>query len=430
MKKFFTLFVMLPVALSASAENYEPSAGDNEICIFYEANLNKDVPYVYVWNGDYNNVWHTQAMTPMGTNSAGNTIYKWTFTINPDNQWTPENIILTAKNSSGNVYDIFGVKDGNNISYPYINKAYYIDGKHEYTLGDEGYTVYFYDTDNWGNNLRLYTWHNQFDMNNGWPGVAMTSMGNNLYSYHIKGNNYSNIIFNNKYNNDNGVQTNNLTAVNDKLYTKDGAVVLSDVSNFPSALDGYKADARYTRERNGDNIWNTLCLPFAINTEDVENVTFYQLSSASSSQVTFSPISGEISGGTPVVYKQSEAGELVITADNVTLTNTISNQVPISNWTLKGTFEYSSDVDNIYFIYEDKFCNGDDITIRPYRAWFESTVGLGNAPIRIEVADTEGLQFIEQKDGTVKAYYDLQGRKLDSARKGLVIENGKIIMVK
>ena len=95
---------------------------------------------------------------------------------------------------------------------------------------------------------------------------------------------------------------------------------------------------------------------------------------------------------------------------------------------MKGTFQQKT-LSSIYLIYNDEVHPGTNITIPPYRAWFEGSLPT-NAPLRIEVADPEGLQFVEQEDGTVKAYYDLQGRKLDGARKGLVIENGKIIMVK
>ena len=85
----------------------------------------------------------------------------------------------------------------------------------------------------------------------------------------------------------------------------------------------------------------------------------------------------------------------------------------------------------MYFFSENQFWSGTPASIPAYRAWFDADANFGAspAPFRIEEADAEDIQFVEQEDGTVKAYYDLQGRKLNE-RKGLMIENGKIIMVK
>ena len=102
---------------------------------------------------------------------------------------------------------------------------------------------------------------------------------------------------------------------------------------------------------------------------------------------------------------------------------------------MHGTFETVNSGSNTYY-YIANYDNGEgiyygtNITIPPYRAWFTAPDDYKPAPLRISVGDTEGLQFVEQEDGTVKVYYDLQGRKLDEAQKGLKIENGKVIMVK
>ena len=144
--------------------------------------------------------------------------------------------------------------------------------------------------------------------------------------------------------------------------------------------------------------------------------------------MTFTPISGTIEAGTPVAFKLTEPGTLTINESNVDVV--AEPQTSGTGLTMKGTYQEKT-LSSIYLIYNDEVRPGTNITIPPYRAWFEGTIPSSTgAPLRIEVADTEGLQFVEQEDGTVKAYYDLQGRKLDGARKGLVIENGKIIMVK
>ena len=216
-----------------------------------------------------------------------------------------------------------------------------------------------------------------------------------------------------------GVSCELVNMANQTLTIVDGEPFLAE-SNFTVA------SATYSRN-TGNNQWGTLCLPFSI-TNPTSGVTFYQLSSVANNVMTFSPYSGNIPAGTPVAFKLADnTTSLSITESNV---NVVANpQNTSGDWTMSGTFQRKT-LDGIYYIYNDKYYYGSDITAKPYRAWIVGPAPSNNAPFRIEEADAEGLQFVEQEDGTVKAYFDLQGRKLDSARKGLVIENGKIIMVK
>lgn len=222
--------------------------------------------------------------------------------------------------------------------------------------------------------------------------------------------------------------------------TDNNVLTLTDGSAF-SATGSFTASTA-TYSRSSSNEWGTLCLPFEIkNSYDDDGVTFYSLSDVDETNkvLTFTPIEGAISAGEPVVYKS--------TSKSLNISETGVNVVPIVNevsydngWTLYGSFVAMSNVNPesgkyLYYIANDQFYKSkENANVPAYRAYFIANVNLvGNtsqAPIRIEVADSENIQFVEQEDGTVKAYYDLQGRKLDSARKGLVIENGKIIMVK
>ena len=48
-----------------------------------------------------------------------------------------------------------------------------------------------------------------------------------------------------------------------------------------------------------------------------------------------------------------------------------------------------------------------------------------NAALRIS-DDTNGIEFVEQEDGSVKLLFDLQGRQLkDGVRSQMFIENGQ-----
>lgn len=198
----------------------------------------------------------------------------------------------------------------------------------------------------------------------------------------------------------------------------------------------------YTRSKC--NQWGTLCLPFNF-LPNQSNVTFYQIESVADGVMTFAPFdeyeNGEISqigGGESVVFKlDEEVDELVVSNTGATPYIAAAPE-PFcidDDWTMHGTFESVNSGSNSYYYYianrdgEDGVFYGTNITVPPYRAWFTGPTPSG-APLRIAVNDTEGLQIVEQEDGTVKVSYDLQGRKLDEARKGLMIENGKVIMVK
>ena len=231
--------------------------------------------------------------------------------------------------------------------------------------------------------------------------------------------------------------------IGDNTYTVDGPVNI-DLTGDPSfsATGSFdRVSAKYQRTINGN--WGTLCLPFGIDPfkeHYQDKVTFYQLEEVENNVMHFSPM-GWVGAGTPCVFKLTGTNKLSIEEENTSLEPELNNPDPeyieyiIDNnmWEMFGTYE-TIVKNSIYYIKGDAFWYGTEtsqITINPYRAYFHGPAPTNaGAPLRIEDNDTEGLQFVEQEDGTVKAYYDLQGRKLDGARKGLVIENGKIIMVK
>ena len=219
---------------------------------------------------------------------------------------------------------------------------------------------------------------------------------------------------------------------------KNLTLTVTDGQNFSSECDYAVLEASYTR--GNITTWGTLCLPFAI-TETYDGVTFYSLSEVdvTNNLLTFTPKTNGVAAGEPVVFKTTNSS-LEISEENVNVvTSPLSNGVStVPGWTLFGTFEGKTGFNApsgqyLYYFTNSMFYQGTNTNIPAYRAYFLTSTDLGSAsqaPFRIETTDTEDIQFVEQEDGTVKVYYDIQGRKLDGVRKGLVIENGKIIMVK
>ena len=79
------------------------------------------------------------------------------------------------------------------------------------------YAVFFDNTESQWTTVNAYAWGGN-DQNNGWPGVAMTYLGNNIYKYTCEGFIPTQVIFNNKVG-ESGIQTEDLVWVNGGIYT-------------------------------------------------------------------------------------------------------------------------------------------------------------------------------------------------------------------
>lgn len=427
MKKFFTLFAMLSLALSASADYFNPDVSGN-YCVFYESGM-QDVNFnkVYAYNsqGRVTGVWPGDDLVQEGTYN-GKTLYKATFTSEPE-------------------YVIFSGNGKQTVDLGFTNKGYYYVDKKEgnnYSVSwvydvSTGYDIYFDKGNTDWESYCLYAWHENADLKHrgmGWPGFEMTDLGNGLYKIHIIDNNFTRIIFNNgKDSNDGGIQTDEMKGQAGKIYyISDQGIDITVSGSISQGSTSYTASSA-SYSRTCANQWGSLCLPFEFSAKQA-GVTFYKMTNVELGEngfMTFTPIEGVISAGQPVAFKLDNVGDLSISnndANGVSVVTIAGTFGPINDWYMKGTFTNTS-ASNIYIIQSNGIrYASSEFNLAPYRAWF---TGNGNgAPLRISVDDTEGLQYVEQEDGTVKAFFDLQGRKLDSARKGLVIENGKIIMVK
>lgn len=220
--------------------------------------------------------------------------------------------------------------------------------------------------------------------------------------------------------------------------------VLEIVDGEPFNAAGNFTVPAATYSRAFKNNWGTLCLPFEIN-KSYDGVTFYQLGAVDTENkvLTFTEMTTSVAAGQPVVYKAEdgvdlfiyEEGNVAVSATPETVSLTTADDVV---WSLEGSFakltNFNPESLCLYYIANNKFWLGNNTTILAYRAYFTTTDNFGEAsvgaPYRIEVGDPEDIQVVEQEDGSVKVYYDLQGRRLGNARKGLVIVNGKLIFVK
>ena len=445
MKKFTSLFALLAVVFSVAAQPYQPTIPSDKTTIFFEKNISPyNYIYVYGGNGELAGRWPGTTIASLPSETInGHTVYRWTCDIDKAGQ----KIIFHEEENN---------PQDERIEQDFHDKGIYIDGVYDRIAGDnnvEGHTVYFdiSEQDWWGgHDVYVYAWSQEHEAAYlAWPGVKMERIGTtNLYKGTIYSNddNFKNLVFN--WNKSDGSPTEGVdqsaTISNENdgmVYTVTGLAgpanfTIYNTQEFTSNKNYIAASATYTRTSTSQ--WGTLCLPFTFKVAEQSNVNFYWLPEdgidADNRSITFAHFEEEyVDGGQAVLFKlSSQDGTLNITANNgVTVTSEPQSGECAG---LYGTFEEVRE-DNVYYISANQFYFGSNILIKPYRGFVAYAQGPSEqsgegAPFRFTVDDTEDIQFVEQEDGTVKAYYDLHGRKLDSARKGLVIENGKIIMVK
>jgi len=183
--------------------------------------------------------------------------------------------------------------------------------------------------------------------------------------------------------------------------------------------------------RSMTNAWGSLCLPFAV--ESDENIQLYELKSVSESAMTFDPVAS-VEANMPVIFKTLGDGFTAVIANDAfdlgfaTATPTTSVEA-IANWDLNGTYITETiDVSGIqaYGLMNNEFHRfTKSLTAGAFRAWLQNNGAPMNATIRIEDS-TEGISIVEQEDGSVKLIFDMQGRQLkDAERSQMYIENGK-----
>ncbi len=206
-------------ALFALSFSAGAATGDK---IYVRLNNGWSQVYCYMWtdNVGNNHDWPGEQMT--ATSESG--VYTYTVPSNfekiifnngsggPGNQ--TDNLTYTGNGGDGKLYDLSAgtwsqyaqpssdpVQPSSNPTQPSSSSG-------------GGITVYFKNTANWAQ-PKCYMWNTDSD-NNGWPGGAMVSEGDNVWSY-TSSKVYANCIFDNG-NSGTGNQTDNLIAMDGQIF--------------------------------------------------------------------------------------------------------------------------------------------------------------------------------------------------------------------
>ncbi len=225
-----------------------------------------------------------------------------------------------------------------------------------------------------------------------------------------------------------------------KPYNADGEnAVCYDNVNFGDK-DAFSSDfdftfdtantASYSREVSSN--WATLCLPFSFDVASNKGVTCYRISEVGADKITVEQVQESVTAGEPIL--------VYTTTGNISISSNAAAEVvkePVTSNYLVGTFDEKevANAANNYIISNNKFWNvasllsdssAMGVKALPYRAYITTPVGESKSiSLDIITDETNGISDINADDThnllNGSDLYDLQGRRLNSPAKGMMI---------
>ena len=235
-----------------------------------------------------------------------------------------------------------------------------------------------------------------------------------------------------------------------KVYYSDNAEAIATAENAmkvnytmsetdaPASFDAgtYNVSLTYTK---GAAKLGTVCLPFATTTEELSTkygvtVKIYELTSHADNVISFSGVESLDAGKPYLIYSDEElSGELTFADKAVVAT---ASTTEASGVTFHGIYAPTSagnwGAEWYGVTSEGKIAKGTNTTtMNGLRAYFTGNV----ANARIFIVDDEnttGIAAINREGMTIDnaAVYNLSGQKVQHAKKGLYIVNGKKVVIK
>ena len=181
----------------------------------------------------------------------------------------------------------------------------------------------------------------------------------------------------------------------------------------------------------------TVCLPMVVNTDDVTNGKFYELSSYSDNTLHFNEVIGSTTAYRPYLFVTSAAG--VVLSGDITAYSDQDLTISVSGATMIGTVGSQTLISatNTYYGYrasDGTFVQVGTSTgahIKAYRAYISVPGSVGVKAFNIQLDDATGIEdAVQSSKLKVQSTFDLQGRRVQNPTRGLYIVNGKKVLVK
>ena len=218
---------------------------------------------------------------------------------------------------------------------------------------------------------------------------------------------------------------------------------LEDGKDFVTYAPFTASTASYSRAMTSN--WETLCLPFAVETTCTVDSTFYEIKSVNNDVITVSLLDGTIAAGTPVLVYSTNG--LNISASNVDVVRKPAEGAQVNGYQLVGSFAETEVPDDGYIISNNKFCLTSDlknnaseeaVKTKGLGAWLKSESGSSEAkPHVLSFAFDDKASGIDAINGLIEGtaeIYDIQGRRTDRLQRGVnIVKMGNVtkkVMVK
>lgn len=190
---------------------------------------------------------------------------------------------------------------------------------------------------------------------------------------------------------------------------------------------------------------STICLPFALTTEELAKVgKAYTLSAVNGSKATFTPVTA-IEAYKPYLLIPSANGKLL---EEIAATKNIANAPTEAKTSVSGSYSFVGTLQAKKSVKKEgmeiygfsaskgKFVHvGADASIKAFRAYISvPTTALSTAASRsidIDFGGTTGINEIQNAhSSSAAATYDVAGKRVGKNYKGVVISNGKKMIQK
>ena len=216
-------------------------------------------------------------------------------------------------------------------------------------------------------------------------------------------------------------------------------LVLDDGKDFVAYEPFAAKDASYSRNIPEGSTWGTLCLPFAIDQNQVKECKFYSLTGIDNDCITLESYEeGIIPAGTPVLFKMNEGKtSLSLSASNAeiatapTVAGTNKDVNLVGSFTKIGGNGNQGLTENDYIIGKDKFWrvsdldDGNRVGIKPMRAYIHPATASQARAAMLSIGKGDGTTAIDNLNAISNdadaEYYDVNGRRTNGLQKGLNI---------
>lgn len=236
----------------------------------------------------------------------------------------------------------------------------------------------------------------------------------------------------------------------------DPRIILDETSTTPPSASNGAVDVRVKRTIKA-NEWSTICLPFAMTTEQMtmafgddvqlaefkgwEATDFDDDDKTTAISVKFNDVTA-IAANKPYIIKVSNAVS-EFTADGVTIDPEDEPFVSMGRinrgtfGSFTGSYVPVTIEEESLFLYNNQFWYSTGNTnMKGYRAYFyfqdvlASYNGNASARINMTIDDSTGISDINRETTDNNRYYDLQGRRVSTPGKGLFVKDGKKLIIK